>query len=83
MLPFQLAGTETIRRAARLPVLPVVLDGPWRARTIRDLHRLVGARLRLRILPPIPVEAFDANPRSAYDDLEAKMRRTLDEIRTS
>jgi 1-acyl-sn-glycerol-3-phosphate acyltransferase len=78
---FYLAGLEAIRRNSRLPVLPVVIDGLWKAPTLGHYRRIVDARVRVRILSPIPCETIDRDPRAAYESLEASFRQNLDEIR--
>ena len=54
MAPFHAAGIELLARATGLPVVPVVVDGLWRARTAGDFFaHLPGSRCRVRILPAI------------------------------
>ena len=54
LAPFHAAGIELLARATGLPVVPVVVDGLWRARTARDFFaHLPGSRCRVRILPAI------------------------------
>lgn len=74
--PFQTAGMRTLAEATGLPILPVVHDGLWKARTIRGTHRLVGGTLRFRILDPIPVDR-----RTAYAEVEAAMCAELERLR--
>lgn len=74
--PFQTAGMRTLAEATGLPILPVVHDGLWRARTIRGTYRLVGGTLRFHVLDPIPVDR-----RTAYVEIESTMRAELERIR--
>jgi 1-acyl-sn-glycerol-3-phosphate acyltransferase len=74
--PFQIAGMRTLAEATGLPILPVVHDGLWKARTIRGTHRLVGGTLRFRVLDPIPVDR-----RTVYAEFESVMRAELEQIR--
>lgn len=76
LLPFQTAGMRTIAEAAGLPILPVVHDGLWKARTIRETHRLVGATLRIHVLDPIPVDR-----RTDYAGVESAIRAGLARLR--
>ncbi len=74
--PFQTAGMRTLVEATGLPILPVVHDGLWKARTIRDAHRLVGGTVRFHILEPIPVDR-----RTDYAEVESAMRKELERLR--
>ena len=79
--PLMKAGVEAVRRASRLAILPITLDGTWPAPTIHEYERLMGAHVTVRIGEPISCESVDADPRAAYDRLEALMRRNLEEMR--
>lgn len=79
--PFALAGAEIVRRTARLPILPVTLDGLHEARTIRTLHRAVGSRVTIRVSEPIPFDRTRRDPRDAFDRIEHEIRGNLEEIR--
>lgn len=81
VLPFHLAGTEVIRRRARLPLVPVTIDGLWPARTIKELDRVIGARVTVRIHDPIPHDVVERDPRKVYADIEARIRTDIEEIR--
>lgn len=81
MQSFRVAGVEAVRRTARLPILPVVLDGLWPGRTLFECHRLYGATITVWVGAPISVEEAAADPRAAYRKLEATMRRALEELR--
>lgn len=81
VLPFHLAGTEIIRRRAKLPIVPVTIDGLWPARTIKELDRVIGADVTVRIHDPIPHEEIEKDPRAAYARIEARIRADIDEIR--
>lgn len=81
MEPFRIAGTRKIREASGLPILPVVHDGLWRARSIKTTHQLVETPVRFRILAPVLAERFEADPKAAYAEVEASMRRALAEMR--
>ncbi len=83
LLPFKFAGVEAVRRTARLPLLPVTLDGLWRARTMRDYLALPGATVTVHVGQPIPPERFDEDPRSAYGALERSIRDTLHRLRAA
>ena len=80
--PFNFAGIEVVRRTSKLPLLPITIDGLWRARDIKDYHRLVGCRVTVRICEPIPFEDVERlGHRKAYREIEETIRRNLDEIR--
>lgn len=81
--PFRLAGIEAVRRAARLPLLPVTVEGLWPAPSIHEYWKVLGASVTVRIGEPIPCEAVDADPRAAYDAIEEATRRNLAEIRAA
>ena len=78
---FQRAGTHAICEIAKLPILPVVHDGLWRARALDDGPRLVGATLRFRFLEPVPAEALRDDPTAVYADVQRAIRNGLAEIR--
>jgi 1-acyl-sn-glycerol-3-phosphate acyltransferase len=82
LLPFHSAGVEAVRRASRLPLLPVVVDGLHSTPTIFGIHRLVGATVTLSILDPLPGEEVERDPRGAYREIEARMWRSLEETRS-
>ena len=67
---FYLAGIEVLRRGARLPILPVAIDGLSKAPTTGSLLRLAGARVTMRIGEPIPFEDAGRDPRATYVALE-------------
>ena len=78
---FQRGGTEVVARASGLPVLPVVTDGLFRARTAREFWRhLPGSRCRVRILSPIPAQ--QAATANLTERLETVMRGALEEMRS-
>jgi 1-acyl-sn-glycerol-3-phosphate acyltransferase len=81
MAPFKTAGMRLLARETGLPVLPVVIDGLWRARTVwkYPLH-LPGARCRVSILPPVsrPAEGEADDP---LGEIEELMRRELARLR--
>jgi 1-acyl-sn-glycerol-3-phosphate acyltransferase len=83
LLPFHFAGTETVRRNARLPFVMVTIDGLWEARTIHELHKIVGSRVTVRISEPIPFKETERDPRAACRLLEETIRRNMEEIRRS
>lgn len=78
---FRPAGTHAICEVAKLPILPVVHDGLWRARTIKDVPRLVGSTLRFRVLEPVPPEALHDDPWTVYAEVEQAIRNSLAEMR--
>lgn len=67
---FYLGGIEAVRRGSRLPILPVSIDGLAAAPSLGGYVRLAGARVTVRIGDPIPSEAFEGDPRAAYEALE-------------
>lgn len=78
---FFLAGLEVVRRAARLPILPIAIEG-WRAApSVGFFHRIVGARVTLRLHPPIPCEDADADPRGFGQRLEEAIYGAVDDLR--
>ncbi len=79
---FASAGIRIIRRTARLPVLPVTIDGLWRAPTVRDARHLVGGRVTVRIGAPIPFDAGE-NSRELTDRIERTIREHLESIRAA
>lgn len=79
--PFRPAGIEVVRRTSRLPLLPVTVEGLWPAPSIHEYGRLMGARVTVRIGSPIPCEEVDADPRGAYERIEAEMRKVIERIR--
>jgi 1-acyl-sn-glycerol-3-phosphate acyltransferase len=78
---FQRAGTSAICEVVKLPILPVVHDGLWRARAIDDLPRLVGATIRFRFLEPVPAEALEEDPSAVYADVQRAIRNGLADMR--
>ena len=81
--PFLTGGTEAVRRSSRLPILVTTIDGLWPARTMFQWHRIVGADVTLRIGEPISPDEVDRDPRKVYREIEARVRRDLEEIRAS
>lgn len=79
--PFGIAAMHTVEERTGLPILPIVHDGLWTARTIREVDRLVGTTLQFVILDPVPPERFADDPRSAYGELEASLREELAKLR--
>jgi len=67
---FYLAGIEVLRRGARLPILPVAIDGMSQAPTIGGLLRLAGSRVTMRIGEPVPFDVAGRDPRATYAALE-------------
>lgn len=81
MGPFWLAGTHALQAGSGLPVLPVVHDGLWKARTIREVGRLANTTLKIVVLDPVPPERFADDPRAAYAAIESSIRDGLARIR--
>ena len=81
LLPFHYAGIEAVRRSSGLPLLPVVLNTKHPSRTLKDYYHLVGARITVTILDPIPFDEVQRDPRATYQALEETIRRTVREIR--
>jgi 1-acyl-sn-glycerol-3-phosphate acyltransferase len=81
LLRFRFGGTETVSRTSRLPVLPVVFDGLWQARSIGSLMNLIGGTVRFRILDLVPFEEIDRSPWKAFEGVEASIRTNLDAMR--
>jgi len=82
ILPFHWAGSEIIRRTARLPLVPVTIDGLSEARTLKRYHLVVGARVTIRISPAISFEESERDPRATFQSIEETIRRNMDEIRS-
>lgn len=79
--PLRSGGIEAVRRASRLPLIVVTIDGLWKARTIWAWPMIVGQTVTLRISKPILPDEVDRDPRRAYREIEETMRRNLEEIR--
>ena len=79
--PFDIAGMRLLQERSGLPVLPVVHDGLWTARTVGEVHRLVGTTLRFRVLAPVPPERFTADPERTYREIERSLRDGLAALR--
>jgi len=82
LLPFQAAGMEVIRATAKLPLLPVTIDGLRSARSLRELPEIVGKTVTIRFGDPVPSEEIARDPRSGYRRLEDAMRASLESIRS-
>ena len=78
---FHFAGIEAVRRAARLPLLPITVDGAWKGRSVTEYHRLAGSEVTLHIGQPIPFEEVQQAPRRVYRRVEETIRRNLEDIR--
>ncbi len=79
---FHPAGIRLLVNETGLPILPVVLDGLWQARTVREFFRhLPGSRARLRILPAIPSAEAIADLEGFPKRLETRMLEELDRMR--
>ena len=78
---FFLAGIEVLRRGTRLPILPIAIDGLSNAPTIGGLSRIVGARVTVRIFPPVGVEEVGRDPRAAYAGIEDRIYGAVAEMR--
>lgn len=79
--PFQRGGTELVARESGLPVLPVVTDGLFRARTAREFFpHLPGSRCTVRILPAIPAGP-ETRDEGLTGRLETSMRDALEDMR--
>lgn len=81
ILPFHMAGTETIRRKCNLPLIPVTIDGLWEARTIWEYARLIDHTVTVHIGDPISSEQFGTDPRESGKQLEQTIRSRLADIR--
>ena len=79
--PFSLAGIEVLRRISRLPILPVAIEGLDGAPSLRDLLRIRGSQVTIRIGEPISAEIADRDPRAALERLEESIYRDVAEIR--
>ncbi len=79
---FQPAGLRVLAKESGLPILPVIVDGLWHVRTIREFPRgLPGTRARIRILPPIPNAEAVADLDGLAGRLEERMRDELGRMR--
>ncbi len=67
---FHLAGIEVLRRGARLPILPVAIEGWREAPSIGHLAHIAGGRVTMRILDPIPWNPDEPDPRASLRRLE-------------
>ncbi len=81
ILPFRWAGAEIIRRTARLPILPVTIEGLAAARTLRTYHRAFGSHVTIRISEPIPFEETERDPKAVFQAIERTIRANSEEIR--
>jgi len=79
--PFLVAGIEAVRRASRLPILPVVIEGLSSAPTIGGLVRLAGAKVTMRVFEPVSFEAASRDPRGTYARLESDIYQDLATLR--
>lgn len=82
ILPFMPGGLHVTLNRTRRPVYCVVVDGMWKARTLKDLFfNLAGLRVHGRVLGPFetPVEKTEIGP--FVDQLRSRMIETLADIR--
>ena len=81
--PFHASGLRLIARRTGLPIVPLVLDGAWRGRTLGGFARLPGRTIRVRILPPLaPCAGSSADaPDPLTSQLEATIRSELSRLR--
>ena len=80
--PMQGSGLRLLARETGLPVVPVVIDGLWRARSLGSFLRyLPGAHARVSILAAIPAEEADADDIASR--LAGLMRDELERMRGS
>lgn len=75
------AGTKEVLESSRLPILPATIDGLWKARTIKELHLLVGSRVTFRVGEPIPFETYLNDPDRVLQSVEESIRTDLVAIR--
>ena len=82
--PFREAGIRILVLESGLPVVPVVIDGLWKARTALDffLH-LPDSRCRIRILDPIPPTDAVAGIEQLPQRLHASMQEALGRMRAT
>jgi 1-acyl-sn-glycerol-3-phosphate acyltransferase len=78
---FYLAGIEILRRASRLPILPVAIEGMSQAPSVGRILRIAGARVTLRVFEPVACEVAERDPRGTYLRLEEQIYRRAAEIR--
>ena len=80
--PFK-PGSFTLARKANVPIIPVVIDGTGEA--LPKSGYLIGAGKRLhftvRVLPPIPPEAFPDDLKTLSEQVRTQMKETLVQIR--
>jgi len=82
--PFQRTGLLVLARDSGLPVLPVVIDGAWEARSLgRFFVHLPGSRIRIRILPPLDSGTVALRRDELHTMLEAMMRDELHRMRAA
>ncbi len=82
--PFQRTGLLVLARDSGLPVLPVVIDGAWEARSLgRFFVHLPGSRIRIRILPPLDAGTVALRRDELHTMLEAMMRDELHKMRAA
>jgi len=67
---FYFAGIEVLRRGSKLPILPVAISGLAKAPSIGGLALLEGAKVTMRIAPPLSYDEVGRDPRAVYEALE-------------
>ena len=81
--PFQLGSLEAVRRVSGLTILPVAIAGLERAPSIGSILGIAGARVTIRVGPPLPAEVVDADPRAAYGALQEAIYGAVRELRAT
>lgn len=80
---FHLAGIEVLRRGARLPILPIAIEGWREAPSIGHLANIAGGRVTMRILEPIAWNPDEPDPRASLRRLEELIYRNVTEMRAA
>lgn len=83
LLPFKFAGTNAVSDSSGLPLLPVTIEGLWKARTIKEFELVVGNTVTVRISEPLSPTAVRQQPQQAFRQVERTIRDNLSDIRTS
>lgn len=79
---FRRTGIRMLVEATRLPVVPVVVDGVWRARSLgRFFVHLPGTRARMQVLTPVEPSRAMADAGALAARLELRMKEALGRMR--
>ena len=79
LLPYKKAAVRLLAEEARLPLLPVAIDGTHVAADLPGfIHGMPGARFALTIGEPIPVERWEGRIEDAIDEIRAWTVATIE-----